>query len=418
MASSAIDTVLRELEDLATPQPNKEAGYQRLLSEIVSSEESSETQANLARLIDSILGGALGIVTTRTLLASYVEALANIKDTTTRLDVGRYALSSLEPRVASFEDQDARIREVLADAYQRSENYIEAAKALQGIQLESSQRKVTDKMKVDTWIRICRLYLEEEDTLSAESYLNKAKILLYRVEDPELSLIFQLCRARILDSHRKFLEASQAYHSVSLALALADEERQTALSNAIICAVLAPAGPERSRALSKLYKDERTPHVDQFGILEKMFLDRTISPAEVDTFSRKLAPHQLAQTADGSTVLAKAVIEHNLLGASKLYNNLEIAQLGTLLSLDADKAEEYAAHMLEQKRLRGTIDQIEGVIYFGSLHSSRNIPGLPSSLGNLGQWDRHVQGLVEDVERVSSLLQQDIGGGLDKFTCY
>ena len=38
--------------------------------------------------------------------------------------------------------------------------------------------------------------------------------------------------------------------------------------------------------------------------------------------------HQKALTADGSTILEHAVIEHNLLAASKLYNNITFEGLG------------------------------------------------------------------------------------------
>ncbi|KAF8426339.1 hypothetical protein EV426DRAFT_572792 [Tirmania nivea] len=77
-----------------------------------------------------------------------------------------------------------------------------------------------------------------------------------------------------------------------------------------------------------------------------------------------LKPHQLAKLSDGSTVLAKAVIEHNLLATSKLYNNIGVEELGVLLGLSGAKAEEYAARMIEQKRLAGRIDQIDKLIYF------------------------------------------------------
>tara|TARA_B100000795_G_scaffold127160_1_gene94806 strand:- start:385 stop:504 length:120 start_codon:yes stop_codon:yes gene_type:complete len=36
-------------------------------------------------------------------------------------------------------------------------------------------------------------------------------------------------------------------------------------------------------------------------------------------------------------VLERAVIEHNMLAASKLYNNISFEQLGALLGIDAAK---------------------------------------------------------------------------------
>lgn len=416
MASSPIASALAKIENPSKAQQDKPSAYNDVLDVIRSRSDSSQISTDLSAFIDSILGDSLGIVAARPLLASAVDAIKAITSTEDRIAVGNHALLGLESRVVSFEEQDALIRETLADAYQEQDNYVEAAKMLQGIQLESSQRKISDDSKVRTWIRICRLYLEEDDTTSAESFLNRAKNLLYKVEDHELNLMFQLSQARILDSRRKFLDASQVYHSFSFSMALDEEERTRALSSAIICAVLAPAGPQRSRTLGKLYKDERTPHVAEFGILEKMFLDRLLSTVEVTKFADKLAPHQLAQTADGSTVLAKAVIQHNLLSASRLYSNIGVRELGVLLGLDAGKAEEYAAHMLEQGRLTGRIDQIDGMIFFNGSEGS----GERTSVGQvdmatvreLRKWDIRVQGLAEEIERVASMLQVQFPVGL------
>ncbi|MCJ1479274.1 hypothetical protein MMC13_007959 [Lambiella insularis] len=411
MASPTIVSQLSQLQSPSATLAIKSAEYLRLLQQILNDTQGAELSSNLSFFVDSILGEGLGVVAARPLLGAYVESLKGIASSEVKIDSGRHALEALQSRVVSFEEQDAAIREILADAFQEEEDYVEAAKILQGLQLESSQRKVSDDIKVRTWIRICRLYLEEDDTTSAESYLNRAKNLLYKIDDVKLILMFQLSQARILDSRRKFLDASQAYHRFSLSLAVAEDERAFALSKAISCAVLAPAGPQRSRVLGKLFKDERAFQLDEFGILEKMFLDRLISPTEVTNFAKKLAPHQLARTADGSTVLAKAVIEHNLLGASRLYTNISVVELGTLLNLNAGKAEDYAARMLEQKRLAGRIDQIDGIIFFGGLDGAgEREADYSSGKGSLNvrRWDSNVQRLAEDVERVSTFLQSRV----------
>lgn len=409
-ASESIISALAELEDLSTTQHDKPAAYNQILDQLRSRLDHPQIAADLSAFINSVLGETLGIVAARPLLDSSILVIRSLPSTQARVTVGTHVLSVLEPRVGSFEEQDASIREILAEAYQAQEEYLEAAKVLQGIKLESSQRIVSDKSKIGTWMRICRLYLEEEDTTGAESYLNRAKNLLYRVDDQELNLSFQLSQARIFDARRRFLDASQGYHSFSLSTALDEEERTRGLSSAIICAVLAPAGPQRSRTLAKLYKDERAPQVPEFGILEKMFLDRLLSTAEVAAFATKLAPHQLAQTADGSTVLAKAVIEHNLLSASRLYDNIGVSELGILLGLEPDKAEQYAARMLEQKRLGGRIDQIDGVIFFDSTEGGQGEANhsAATSLHGLRKWDLRVQSLAEEVERIASLLQASV----------
>lgn len=409
MASADVASALSELEGPSTPQSERPSGYSNVLRQIAAITNPSQMATNLTAFIDSILGESLGIVAARPLLSSAVEAISSLKDMEAKISVGAHALQTLESRVVSFEEQDAMIREIMADAYQEQEDFIDAAKMLQGIQLESSQRKISDDAKVKTWMRICRLYIEEDDTTTAESYLNRAKGLLYKLEDPELKLTFELSQARILDARRRFLDASSAYHNVSFTVTLAEEERMQALSAAITCAVLAPAGPQRSRTLANLYKDERAPQVAGFGILEKMFLDRLLSAEEVTKFADGLAPHQLAKTSDGSTVLRKAVIEHNLLSTSRLYNNIGVKELGLLLDLDAERSEEYAASMMEQGRLTGRIDQIDGLIFFDGIEGVAKRPSGRRASKEVGRdlrkWDAKVQGVAEEVERVASMLQ-------------
>ena len=376
MAPQEATSTLATIES-NTNQQTKLQLYTDLLSKIVSSndkdEDKDELSPNLTAFLDSILSeNNIGIVNARVLLDAFIKALRTLPDQT-KVTVGQHAITTLQSRSTSIEEQDALLRETLAEAHESQEDYISAAKTLQGIHLDSSQRLISDDSKVRMWIRIVRLYLEEDDTTNAEAVLNRIKSMPSKIMDPELKLHFQLAQARILDARRRFLDASQEYLNVSLAVGVDEGDRLQALSASIICAVLAPAGPQRSRTLSRLYKDDRATSLDEFSILEKMFLDRLLTPDEVKAFAAKLVPHQLAQTADGSTVLDKAVIEHNLLAASRLYENINVETLGAILGLKesgdltaGEKAEAYAARMVEQGRLKGSLDQIAGVIYFDS----------------------------------------------------
>lgn len=73
-----------------------------------------------------------------------------------------------------------------------------------------------------------------------------------------------------------------------------------------------------------------------------------------------------ASTSDGSTILDRAVFEHNLLSASKLYNNITFEELGALLETPPAKAERIASHMISEGRMNGYIDQISSVVHFES----------------------------------------------------
>lgn len=408
MASPNIAQALNQVGTSGIPTADKQKGYETLLAQVPSLSSPTTITNDLNAIIDAIFADFLGIIVSRSLSSLFISTLKNVSNNEVKIAVGEHALPIIASQSSSFEEQNAQLRELMADAYEGDEEYISAAAVLSGIPLESSQRKVSNDDKVRIWIRITRLYLEVDDTTLAEQFLNKSKNLIYMVEDRDLNLHFKLSQARIHDARRNFLAAAQGYHDISFIPYLAEEERLHTLSMSIKCAVLAPAGPTRSRALGRLYKDERAVTLEEYSILEKMFLDRLLSKAEVDKFAEGLAVHQLAKTADGSTVLAKAVMEHNLRGASRLYSNIKFEALGDLLGLDGDKAEETTARMIEQGRLLGRIDQIERFIWFegGEATGERGSGRTEGLVGKeIRRWDSNVEGLAEEVEKVTTELQ-------------
>lgn len=68
----------------------------------------------------------------------------------------------------------------------------------------------------------------------------------------------------------------------------------------------------------------------------------------------------------GSSILERAVTEHNLLAASKLYNNITFTELGALLEVDPSRAEKIASQMITEGRMNGSIDQIDSIVHFES----------------------------------------------------
>lgn len=404
MASAGVASALEKINTASAS--DKPSQYSSLLPEIIAS--SSNLTEDLNAYARTLLDDSLGIVVLRPLLAAFVEAFGTIQDADTKIDVGEKVVTLLQSKGAGqYEEQDTQIKHILADAFEQNEDFRKSAQTLSTINLESTQKSVTADEKAKVWIRIVRCYLEEDDPTSAFTHLNKIKNIIYNVQAKDTKIMFQLSQARIYDSQRAFLDAAQSYYNLSNEPIIDIEEREQALGASIICAVLAPAGPLRARMLAKLYKDDRTANLEDHSILEKMFLDRLLSPAEIKAFAAKLQPHHLAKTADGSTVLDKAVLEHNLLGASKLYNNIGFDQLGELLGVDAEKAEDYAAKMLEQGRLSGYIDQIDRLIFFeGEASGQRKTGHAERQVGReLRKWDANVAGLAEEVEKVTTMIQ-------------
>lgn len=120
--------------------------------------------------------------------------------------------------------------------------------------------------------------------------------------------------------------------------------------------ILAPAGPQRSRILAALNRDDRTStSLPAYlpSMLRKMLLEYIVRPEEVKEFEAGLAEHQRATVEGGGTVLERAVREHNVGACAKVYDNISFEALGALLNLDPEAAEVTARRMIEQGRYVG-----------------------------------------------------------------
>jgi COP9 signalosome complex subunit 4 len=171
-----------------------------------------------------------------------------------------------------------------------------------------------------------------------------------------------------------------------------------------------------------------------------MFLDHIIRSFEIKSFEGTLKPHQLARIAISSndrlastvqddddnadsdepnpskrtgpsTVLDRAVMEHNLLASSKIYNNITFRGLGALLDLTPGAAETMARKMIEQGRLRGSIDQVDRLIWFEGKDED-DAQGKAGGLGDVEQdtedtgapytkrWDMQIRLTAANVSQV------------------
>ncbi|XP_022669193.1 COP9 signalosome complex subunit 4-like isoform X2 [Varroa destructor] len=301
-----------------------------------------------------------------------------------------FTLDKLQPRLISFQEQDSTIRQHLADILEQEDRWQEAATVLSEIPFDNGQKQYTKDYKLKTYLRIARLYLDCGEIMKAETFVNRAS-LLHADQEPEFVILHKECHARVLDFKGKFMEAAQKYNELSYHSGLSKEAQMKALTNALICATLASAGQVRSRLLATLFKDERAQRLPSFNILEKMHLDRIIKRSELDEFSQLLKPHQKGLKEDGRSFLESAIVEHNLLSASALYDNVTFAELGALLEIPAERAEKCASQMITEQRLAGYIDQIDGSVEF---HKPDVLPQWNSRIEQLCQ---QVNGVIEKI---------------------
>ncbi|GLE03138.1 hypothetical protein PINS_up012017 [Pythium insidiosum] len=345
--SDSVHTELRRIAAIAD-QKDKTNAYKELIDASMTSVESLEA------IVSHLLDEDVLLVISRAAIMHLASALEHVdaERSPWKLDFLTFCLLKIKPP--------------LADLYMEDEEYIEAAKALAAINLESSARQYSDTQKAEKYVKIAELYLQEDETVDAENFINRASRCIHSVEDWALKLRYQVSYARILDAKRKFLDAALRYYEFSQSKPdeVDPDDLLALLQKAVTCAILASAGPQRSRLLGTLYKDERVKNSEHAAILEKMYTEQLIRRPELVQFEQSLLPHQKAQLASGFTVLEHAFLEHNLLAASRVYSSISLEELGKLLEIDAASAERVAATMICEERMAGRIDQFTGFLEF------------------------------------------------------
>lgn len=144
----------------------------------------------------------------------------------------------------------------MSDLLENGEDWLEAAKVLQGIPLGSGHRSVPNIYKLRIYVRIVRLLLEGDDAVGADTFLKRASMVIHSVpgaasrvgpgsaeeedrsnrtseeektEARTLGLQYKLCQARIYDSQRRFAEAAIRFHEVSYVTEIDEGERNMML---------------------------------------------------------------------------------------------------------------------------------------------------------------------------------------------
>jgi COP9 signalosome complex subunit 4 len=400
---------LEKISQISTTQ-DRLVAYKELVNECISKDVPDQIQ----HLIDHLMQENVQPVLSRPSMEYLCVEIGKLKDEPLRA-LCQYAIAKIEPRVASFDVADETVKNHLSDILINEEDYCEAARVLGSINLEIGARNVSPERKASMYIKIAELYLQADDTVTAETFIKKASPFIHALKDLQQRMRFQVSFGRILDAKRMFLDAARRFYTISTEVGSLVEtnDLMQLLNKAIVCAILAKAGPQRSRMLGALFKDARTHQSKHFCVLESMYKQRILRRQDIASFDKSLMPHQQALLADGSTVLEKAVTEHNMLACAKLYNNITFAELGRLLGINEEKAEVIAANMISESRLSGTIDQIDGLLYFNKDNSNSSAVEKNQTNGgnrkNIGiqTWDSKISNICTTLHTcVESIVKQ------------
>ena len=302
----------------------------------------------------------------------------------------------------TFDEADYMLRNALFNWMCECERYHEGATVLAMVNLDSQTRPFDEEEKADIYIKCAEACLLEDASVDAEVMANKASVLMNAINKPELMLRYKVTHARVLDSNRKFLDAAMKYYDVSKVENddVDASDLMELLGKAVTCTLLAKAGPQRSRFMGLLYKDERVQGLEHVAgmsshaaVLAKMYTEQFLQAEELSTFEASLKPHQQATTSEGYTIMEKAMMEHNMHAAGKIYDNIHVSELGHLLKMSPQQAEKMAAKMINEGRLRASIDQVEGLLEF----EEDNDP--------IKSWDERIEDVCTEVSNSVTTLQ-------------
>jgi COP9 signalosome complex subunit 4 len=292
-------------------------------------------------------------------------ALRSLSSEAERVNLGNALINSSRAQHPSL----SLVREAVSECLAQRGDYTFAAQTLASSDFDSSE--LSGIWRFNACVRCAMLFLEDNEHVQAESMISKASSLSHMCPDTGSQLQFKMSYARVLDAKRRFLEAALQYYDVSqhgrdlVEQGTVDEaELTTALDEAILCTLIANVGPQKARNLNMLYKDDRCTKCSHFHLLEKVYFEQMLRPPDVDGLKQVLKKHQLAVGSDGLTVADKAITEHNIVSASKLYRNIRSAELGRVLNVSAEQAEKAVARLIADSKLTGALDQMNGLVRF------------------------------------------------------
>lgn len=184
--------------------------YSALITEILGGKNVPQAKA----IVNHLLEPEVPLVVSRQALHFFAIKLKDV-DNENVLPIAEHSVQAIAPKVTSFEEEDAIIRDQLAEVLSAKGDFIGAAQVLTVINMEGSSKNYTSAEKCEKYVQIAELFLEGDDSVSAESYISKSSMIIFEVTDVVLQLRHRVCHTRVLDARRDFLSAARSYFTLS-----------------------------------------------------------------------------------------------------------------------------------------------------------------------------------------------------------
>mmetsp|Transcript_4672 Transcript_4672/g.13071 ORF Transcript_4672/g.13071 Transcript_4672/m.13071 type:complete len:436 (-) Transcript_4672:224-1531(-) len=327
------------------------------LQSLLQALDSSKTAADAINFV----GGHIG-PNSKYILATLGEALPKVKaQDETKLAVYRGVLELLE---SNQTEEVANLKRQTVDILEGQSKWEDAAQILESIDVKSRIKTDISEEATAHFTKVASLYLRSGKVAQAAQAINQASPFL-----PKPSPVgYRDVWASLYAHKHEFQKASYTNLTLVQTCDAGDATPKSALQylhEAALCAALTPAGPHRLRLLRTICKDERLDSLPFSKLIQEMYKERMIGQHQKTLLRKYLGPHHLTPTrTETASPLERAVIEHNLLSARNIYNNISFEELGLLLGLSPDDAETTAAKMILENRMEGYLDQVKKILYF------------------------------------------------------
>lgn len=143
---------------------------------------SSKNVQGINSLMDQLLVESATVNDSRPVISYLANNLSKLDNTTT-IEVCEYAIQKLKLRQHQFDEEDTIFKKELADVYIAREDFEKAARTLESINLEHTNRNVNPHEKADVWLSTAESWFEFDDSVNAEKFVNKAAHVMHLVQD-------------------------------------------------------------------------------------------------------------------------------------------------------------------------------------------------------------------------------------------
>ncbi|KAJ2077522.1 hypothetical protein H4R24_005077 [Coemansia sp. RSA 988] len=329
-----------------------------------SNEDTDGQQQVLANIIDACLVEHIAQTTSSVVLGELVNFMSITSGRDFRLSQDvchkslNYLLGNVPQRGLAFEEIINEARVKLCDMLTAEKEYEQAAEVLYATRFENSRRTDLEQYRFTVYLHVMELFLRADNWERAEQVHIHASALYRQVNDVEARCRYSILMAQLNELKGNYIEAAARYHGVSQSFSNRPSQQRSSLQSAISCAILASAGPQKMRVMANLQREKLASALPGYEMLTKMVLKRLVTHEELDVFNKNVRDGRREDS------LRTVVCEHNVFVLSSLYSNIRFENLGHRLGVDSDDAEQICAQMIAEGRMKGRIDQIEGVVTF------------------------------------------------------